>query len=45
MIMIFVILIRLTIGKNYNAMAKGAWNYITTLRLTLNVETKILQNI
>ena len=30
--------------NNYNTKAKGAWKYITTLRLTLNIETQILQN-
>ena len=28
---------------NYNTKSKGAWKYITTLRLTLNIETLNIQ--
>ena len=31
--------------NSYNAKVKGAWIYLTTLRLTLNVETQILQKL
>ena len=41
----FYILIKFTKTNNYNAKAKGAWKYITTLRLTLNMETQILQQV
>ena len=41
----FCILIKFTKTNNYNTKAKGAWKYITTLRLTLNMETQILQQV
>ena len=41
----FYILIKFTKTNNYNTNAKGAWKYITTLRLTLNMETQILQQV
>ena len=40
---LFFIFIKFTIMNNYNTKAKGAWKYITTLKLTLNIETQILQ--
>ena len=32
-----------TYNDNYNTKSKGAWKYITTLRLTLNIETLNIQ--
>ena len=32
-----------TYMDNYNTKSKGAWKYITTLRLTLNIETLNIQ--
>ena len=33
---------RFTRTNTCNTKAKGAWKYITTLRLTLNIETKVI---
>ena len=35
---------RFTIINETKTKAKGAWKYITTLRLTLNIETQIYKN-
>ena len=42
--MLFFIFVRFTIANNYNTKAKEAWKYITTLRLTLNIETQVCKN-
>ena len=45
LIFFFYILIKFTKTNNDNTNAKGARKYITTLRLTLNMETQILQQV
>ena len=32
-----------TYNENYNTKSKGAWKYITTLKLTLNIEILNIQ--
>jgi len=38
------ILIKFAIANNYNTKVEGAWKYITTLRLALNIETQVYKN-